>query len=156
MFPFAGCGEACLVADVDAAPLRRTAGGRRVPAPPDQWLWTPEPVHPAIIDRATFDDAQKISAQHGTSRDGHEPSALAVAGRIYPYRARVRCRDCRRRYSGTTSTSQYGSHVYYRDPYDPANFRHTAACPPPSRARAHLRPLAPLAPLVRPHPETFT
>ena len=79
-----------------------------------------------------------------------------LAGRIYPYRARVRCRDCRRRYSGTTSTSQYGSHVYYRDPYDPANFRHTAACPPPSRARAHLRPLAPLAPLVRPHPETFT
>ena len=109
--------------------LRRTAGGRRVPAPPDQWLWTPEPVHPAIIDRATFDDAQKISAQHGTSRDGHEPSARAVTGRIYPYRARVRCRDCRRRYSGTTSASKSGSHVYYRDPYDPANPRHTAACP---------------------------
>ena len=32
---------------------RRTRNGHRTPAPPDQWLWTPAPVHPAIVDRAT-------------------------------------------------------------------------------------------------------
>ena len=48
----------------------RKRNGRRLPAPPDQWLWSPEPTHPAIVDRATWDAAQHIGAEHGTSRDG--------------------------------------------------------------------------------------
>ena len=50
---------------------RRTQAGKRgQPVPEDQWLWTPEPVHPAIVTRATWDTAQRIGAQHGTSPDG--------------------------------------------------------------------------------------
>ncbi len=30
----------------------RTRNGRRTPAPQDQWLWSPAPVHPTIVDRA--------------------------------------------------------------------------------------------------------
>jgi site-specific DNA recombinase len=108
---------------------RRTPGGRRVPVPPGQWTWSPEPVHPAIIDRATFDDAQQIGADHRTSRDGTAPSGRATDGRIYPYRSRVRCRDCKRRYGGSTQPGKNGGNVYYRDPYDPANPQHVAACP---------------------------
>ena len=48
----------------------RKRNGRRLPAPPDQWLWSPEPTHPEIVDRATWDAAQGIGAEHGTSRDG--------------------------------------------------------------------------------------
>jgi site-specific DNA recombinase len=48
----------------------RTRNGRRAPAPPhprtpappDQWLWSPEPVHPPIVDRATWDAAQDAAA----------------------------------------------------------------------------------------------
>ena len=50
---------------------RRTHGGKRGRrVPPDQWIWSPEPVHPAIITRATWDAAQAMGAEHGTSRDG--------------------------------------------------------------------------------------
>ena len=47
----------------------RNRGGKRVKADPAEWLWTPGPVHPAIIDRATWEAAQRIGAEHGTSRD---------------------------------------------------------------------------------------
>ena len=46
----------------------RRRNRRTVPA--DQWLWTPGLVHPVIVDRAIWDEAQKIGAGHGTSRDG--------------------------------------------------------------------------------------
>ena len=70
------------------------------PPRPDQWLWSPEPTHPVIVDRATWDAAQHTGAEHGTSRDGTGLSRHPAAARIYPYRGRIRCRDCRRRMSG--------------------------------------------------------
>ena len=109
---------------------QRTCNGRRVTVPADQWLWSPEPVHPAIVDLATWQAAQQIGAEHATSRD-LDANAPATSGtRFYPYRARVRCRDCRRRAAGLT----YGRPgkaqlVYYQCPHDPRNPRHAAACP---------------------------
>src|ERR1700728_3496528 len=49
---------------------RRTQGGRRVKVDPAEWLWTPKPVHPAIVDLQTWQAAQQIGAEHSTSRDG--------------------------------------------------------------------------------------
>ena len=105
----------------------RTRNGRRTPAPPDQWLWSPAPVHPAIIDRATWDAAQDIAVGHGTSRDGDDPNTHPATLRFYPYRSRIRCRDCRRRMTGTT----YGNpeSTYYRCPHNPATPKHAATCP---------------------------
>jgi hypothetical protein len=48
---------------------RTLRNGQTVAVPTDQWLWSPEPSHPAIISRAVFDAAQTVGAQHGTSRD---------------------------------------------------------------------------------------
>ena len=107
----------------------RTRNGRRTPAPPDQWLWTPAPVHPAIVDRATWDAAQDVAAGHGTSRDGDEPNSHPATRRFYPYRSRVRCRDCRRRMAGSTYGKPGSLSTYYRCPHDPATPKHAASHP---------------------------
>jgi site-specific DNA recombinase len=41
----------------------RKQHGRKVAVPLDQWVWSAEPTHPAIIDRPTWDQAQKIGAE---------------------------------------------------------------------------------------------
>ena len=98
----------------------RKRNGRRAPVPPDQWLWSPEPTHPAIVDWATWDAAQHIDAEHGTSRDGTGLSAHPAAARTYPYRGRIRCRDCRRRMSGLPQVRGSRLYIYYRCPHNPA------------------------------------
>jgi DNA invertase Pin-like site-specific DNA recombinase len=112
---------------------RTLRSGRRVAVPPGEWLWSPEPTHPAIITRATFDAAQAIGAEHSTSRDGTGPNTHPATRRTYILRSRVRCRSCQRRMSGITRTSprywadgpDYTS-TYYACHHDPANPRHTA------------------------------
>ena len=37
-------------------------------APREQWLWSPQPTHPAIITRALWEAAQDIGAEHAGSR----------------------------------------------------------------------------------------
>jgi hypothetical protein len=106
----------------------RKTGGRRLRVPPAEWLWTPEPVHPAIIDRDTWDAAQQVAAEHGTSRDGAEPSRHPAAARFYPYRGRVRCKTCQRRMAGRPA-GRHGEFTYYKCPHDPANPRHAANYP---------------------------
>jgi len=101
---------------------RRTRNGRTVPAPMDQWLWSPEPSHPAIVDMDTWAEAQQIGAAHSTSHDNPRPNP---AGRIYPYRSRVFCRDCQRR----LAANPFPNTVYWRCHHDPANPRHVAAHP---------------------------
>jgi site-specific DNA recombinase len=103
----------------------RSRGGRRVKADPAEWLWTPGPVHPVIIDRATWEAAQGIGAEHGTSRDLAAPPASAP---YYLYRSRVRCKTCTKRMTGTAN-GPGRAYVYYRCPHQPGNPRHTAAAP---------------------------
>ena len=67
---------------------RTTGSGHKHPVPADQWIWTPEPVHPAIIDRATWDQAQKVGAQRGNVRDAETPTSRP--GRRYILRSRIR------------------------------------------------------------------
>ena len=106
----------------------RTRNGHRIPVPPDQWLWSPAPVHPAIIDRDTWDAAQQAGAGHGSSRDGDELNTHPATVRFYPYRGRVRCRDCQRRMTGKTYT--IASQVtYYRCPHNWASPKHAASHP---------------------------
>jgi site-specific DNA recombinase len=108
---------------------RKTGTGRKArPVPPDQWIWSPEPVHPALIDRATWDAAQQIGAQRGNIRDPEMPTSQP--GRRYILRSRIRCRVCQRRMCGITRPSPSGTiHIYYKCPHDAANPRHRAAHP---------------------------
>jgi site-specific DNA recombinase len=107
----------------------RTRNGRRIPAPQDQWLWSPAPVHPAIIDRQTWDQAQKVSAGHGSSRDGQDLNTHPATTRFYPYRGRVRCRDCERRMAGNTYGKPTSMSSYYRCPHNWASPKHAADHP---------------------------
>jgi Recombinase len=84
---------------------RTLKSGRTIAVPPAEWLWSPEPAHPAIITRATFDAAQDIGTEHATSRDGTGLNAHRQARRTYILRGRVRCRSCQRRMSGIVRTS---------------------------------------------------
>ncbi len=114
----------------------RTTGGRSRAVPPEEWLWSPEPTHPAIITRALFDAAQDIAAGKAGSRDGDDLSGHVFTRRSYILRSRLRCRDCRRRMHGITRpSSRYytsgpdASYTYYVCPHDAAKPRHAALSP---------------------------
>jgi site-specific DNA recombinase len=109
---------------------RKTSNSRKArPVPQDQWIWSPQPVHPPLVDRATWDEAQKIGTQRGNVRDLETPTSQP--GRRYILRSRIRCRTCQRRMCGIyrPATGTGTIHIYYKCPHDPANPRHTAAHP---------------------------
>jgi len=107
---------------------RKTTGRKARPVPPDQWIWSPAPVHPALVDRQTWETAQRIGAERGNVRDPEMPTTQP--GRRYILRSRIRCRICQRRMCGIRRPSSTGAiHIYYKCPHDPANPRHRAACP---------------------------
>src|SRR5215467_13803254 len=65
---------------------RRIPGGRRRrfrAAPQAEWLWSPTPVHPAIITRPVWEAAQHIGADHASSSDDTGGSAQPNARRTY-------------------------------------------------------------------------
>jgi site-specific DNA recombinase len=107
---------------------------RRVPA--EQWIWSEQPAHPAIITRAMFDAAQAIAQQHRTAGDDPDASPQPLTRHTYALRGRIRCRICQRRMCGTTRTSprywaegpDYAS-TYYKCSFDLNNPRHAAARP---------------------------
>jgi site-specific DNA recombinase len=116
---------------------RRTIAGQRGRrVPPEQWMWSPQATHPAIVSRGVWDLAQAMGYTHGTSRDGDGPSAHPRTRRTYLMRGRVRCRPCTRRMYGITrpSTRYYSGgpdveHIYFLCPHDPANPTHAAKAP---------------------------
>jgi site-specific DNA recombinase len=110
---------------------RRTGTRRGVRVPADQWLWSPEPAHPAIITRQMWDAAQLAGAEHSTSRDDPGISSHPAARRTYVLRGRIRHCECKRRMCGQTTTPGAGRAGYtrYACPHDTANPRHAAACP---------------------------
>jgi len=78
---------------------RGIRNGHHITVPTVQRLWSPEPAHPAIVDRPTWETVRNIAAERGTSSDdglSRHPAAV----RSYAYRPRIRCRDCRRTDAG--------------------------------------------------------
>jgi site-specific DNA recombinase len=88
-------------------------GKKRVtrPNPPSEWVWSPEPTHPAIVSRDAWELAQQITADRASERS----QALGPAGnRAYELRSRVRHATCHRRMHGITRPAG----TYYTCPYD--------------------------------------
>jgi site-specific DNA recombinase len=111
---------------------RRSTGTRRFhDVPQDQWIWSPEPAHPAIITRQTWDTAQTAGAGHASARDEPGLAAHPAARRSYLLLSRCRCRDCKRRMGGTLVRPYPGhpGYVYYDCPHNPNSPRHQAAAP---------------------------
>src|SRR5215831_10019854 len=111
---------------------RRSTGRRRFhTVSQDQWIWTPEPAHPAIITRQTWDTAQTVGSEHASSRDDPGLASHPAARRSYVLRSRCRCRDCKRRMRGIL-VRPYACHpgyVYQGCPRTPASSRNVAAAP---------------------------
>ena len=102
------------------------------PVPPDQWIWSAEPTHEPLTDRATWDKAQKAGAERGNVRDAEKPTTQP--GTRYPLRSRIRHQACQRRMYGvrrpsSSKTSPGTVYTYYHCPYNPSNPRHAAAHP---------------------------
>ena len=102
------------------------------PAPPDQWIWSPEPTHDPLTSRATWDAAQKTGAERGNVRDAEKPTTQP--GTWYSLRSRIRHQACQHRMYGirrpsSSKTSPGAVYTYYHCPYNPSNPRHVAACP---------------------------
>ncbi|HEV2450613.1 MAG TPA: recombinase family protein [Streptosporangiaceae bacterium] len=105
----------------------RRIRGKMRPVPQDEWIWSPEPVHPAIISRTTWQAAQSAGTEHASSRDSLEPSAHPLTRRSYLFRGRIRCRDCHRRMCGETPRPD--APIYYACPHRPSNPSHVLASP---------------------------
>jgi hypothetical protein len=58
---------------------RRRKGGKKIWTPPDEWIRTPEPTHPALVDKAVWDAAQRMGRRHGNVRDPEMPPAGPAA-----------------------------------------------------------------------------
>jgi hypothetical protein len=66
--------------------------------PPGKWIWSPQPVHPALTGKPTWDTAQAVAAERGNTRDPEMPTTQP--GRRYLLRSRVRCNSCQHRMHG--------------------------------------------------------
>ena len=102
---------------------RRRKGHTKVWMPASEWIWSAEPTHAALVDMATWDEAQRIGRRHGNVRDPEMPTTRP--GRRYKLRSRLYCAICHRRLSGTTIRA----YTYYRCPHEPGLPRHYAAYP---------------------------
>jgi site-specific DNA recombinase len=90
---------------------------------PDKWYWSDQPTHPAIIDRDTWQTAQKIGAKHRSSRDGDRTNP--AEWRTYPFRSRIRCKLCKRRMCGLPKSHPERANdrelIYYACPHRPSH-----------------------------------
>ena len=108
----------------------RTRKGR--PVPPGQWYWPDQRTHPAIIDRETWEAAQKVGAEHRSSRDGaiHNPASWRSLPVPVPHplqnlqAAHVRA-DQGARGQNKTPTE----YAYYVCQFNPRTPSHVAAAP---------------------------
>ena len=113
-------------------------GQRKVRAVPvENWIWSPEPTHPALTTRETWKEAQRIGKEHNGVRDAEVPTRQP--GRRYALRSRIHCAQCGRRMAGMTRQGRKPgqSYRYYTCPWSPTNPRDVARHP--DHVRAALR-----------------
>ena len=123
-------------------PWIRNRNGHRVTVPASEWLRTPRAWStPPSWTGPTWDTAQQVAAEHGTSRDGHLPSATTPPPPApTPTASRVRCRDGPRCWWRCQRLRP--PNVYYQCPHNPANPRHAASFPSPPPHRQGPGPQA--------------
>jgi hypothetical protein len=91
--------------------------------------------HPALAEFETWEAAQSIGRQRGNVRD---PLTSAKPGtRLYPFRARIRCKQCDRRMHGSVRPGRKpGDRLHLLCVPDPCQ-------QPPARPRPPARPTPP-------------
>ncbi|MFG2249150.1 recombinase family protein [Spirillospora sp. NPDC048823] len=85
-----------------------SAGGRN--NPPEAWIWSSAPTHPALVSVEAFTDAQKVARDREGSRSCPGPNtAHADTRRSYGLRSYMTCGLCGRRMFGKESRGR----IYY-------------------------------------------
>lgn len=117
-------------------------GERKVRAVPiAEWTWSPQPAHPALVTRETWEAAQKAGKEHAGIRNAEVPTRQPR--RRCALRSRMHCSQCGRGMTGITRTmpgaKSGGSYAYtsYLCPWTPTTPRDVA------RPRPRLRPRRP-------------
>ena len=80
---------------------RKGAGKNKV-NPVSEWVWSPEPVHEALVDLETFIQAQEVAVRRERSRTAAGLSHDPQAKRVYPLRSYLFCSLCGRRMFGNS------------------------------------------------------
>ncbi|GAA1895384.1 recombinase family protein [Streptantibioticus ferralitis] len=81
----------------------RKGNGRNRPNPVEEWIWSPEPVHEALVDLETFVQAQQVSELRERSRSAAVTNRHPQTKRTYRLRSYLFCTLCGRRFYGKTS-----------------------------------------------------
>jgi site-specific DNA recombinase len=90
--------------------VAESTSGRR--NPPEGWVWSPAPTHPAIVPRELFERAAAVGQHRVGSRDGDGANlAHPDTRRSYLLRSMVVCAHCDRRMRGRTI--QQRRYTYY-------------------------------------------
>jgi site-specific DNA recombinase len=80
----------------------------------DEWVWSPEPTHPAIISRELYEAAQAVGAERERSRAKAGMNSHPQTKRCYPLRSFIFCESCGRRMAGIPSRTNIGSRYVCR------------------------------------------
>jgi site-specific DNA recombinase len=79
--------------------------GRQTLRPRDQWVWSSQPTHPALVSRELFEMVDGSARQHehqaATSTAKPHPGAQTKPGRLYPTAGHVFCAICGCRLQGS-------------------------------------------------------
>jgi site-specific DNA recombinase len=94
----------------------RKGSGKNRMNPVGEWVWSPEPVHEALVDLEAFVRAQEVAGHRERSHATSGLSRHAQARRVYPLRSYVFCRLCGRRMFGITD---HGTPYYACAPKKP-------------------------------------
>ncbi|MGW7369728.1 recombinase family protein [Streptomyces sp. NPDC054841] len=78
--------------------------------PSDQWVWSNEPAHEAIVTTKLFEAVQTTRSQRARAHQRQERPGRERGQRAYPLRGRVRCALCGRKMQPATIRNS----VYYR------------------------------------------
>jgi hypothetical protein len=108
-------GRVVLGRTTNAGPTRRKGEQRTIQLPREYWTWADEQnAHEALTDMDTWEKAQTVGRERGNSMDPGTRHLGRNSGRLYPYRSKIHCNQCKRRMHGAqSSTRRSGEKVTY-------------------------------------------
>ncbi|MDT0307207.1 recombinase family protein [Streptomyces sp. DSM 44917] len=87
----------------------RKGKGKNRANPVEEWVWSPEPTHEALVDLETFVQAQQVGERRERTRTAAGSNKHPDTKRIYPLRGFMFCTVCGRRYFGKTPHPHVGT-----------------------------------------------
>jgi hypothetical protein len=108
-------GRVVLGRTTNTGPTRRKGDLKIIQLPREYWTWAAkENAHEALVDMETWEKAQTVGRERGNSMDPGTRHLGRGSGRLYPYRSRIHCNQCHRRFHGTQrATDRPGEPLIY-------------------------------------------